>query len=159
MADEVYPGDKFKIGTEMVVRMQPLVAPVMHEIHATVHYFCSNRLLWNNWEDFITGGENGQFDEDANPLPRWEPASTVVGSLWDMFGFPVDVDPVGAYPVQFPLNAYNKIWNDYYRDENVMAEVALNQETVLKRSWAKDYFASALPWQQRVLLLRCQFQV
>lgn len=149
-ADEVYPGDKFDIGTQMVVRMQPTVAPVMHEINATAHYFfVPNRLLWDKWEDFITGGENGQFDEAANPPPRWTPGSTVVGSLWDYFGMPVGITPTGALPIQFPLNAYNKIWNDYYRDENCMAEVALTQDAVLKRSWEKDYFASSLPWQQR----------
>lgn len=149
-ADEVYPGDSFDIGTQMVVRMQPTVAPVMHEINATAHYFfVPNRLLWDKWEDFITGGENGQFDEAANPPPRWSPASTVVGSLWDYFGMPVGVSPTGALPLQFPLNGYNFIWNEYYRDENTMTAVAIDQEAVLKRSWEKDYFASALPWQQR----------
>lgn len=150
MHDEVYPGDEFDIGTDMVVRMQPLVSPVMHEIYATVHYFfVQTRRMWDKWEDFITGGEDGKFDEVANPPPRWNPTSTVVGSLWDMFGFPVGVTPTGALPIQFPLNAYNDIWNNYYRDQNTQAEVALNQDTVLKRTWAKDYFGAALPWQQR----------
>lgn len=150
MHDEVYPGDEFDIGTDMVVRMQPLVSPVMHEIYATVHYFfVQTRRMWDKWENFITGGEDGKFDEVANPPPRWNPTSTVVGSLWDMFGFPVGVTPTGALPIQFPLNAYNDIWNNYYRDQNTQAEVALNQDTVLKRTWAKDYFGAALPFQQR----------
>lgn len=149
-AEEVYPGDTWDIGTQMVVRMQPTVAPIMHEIYAHVHYFfVPTRHLWDKWEDFITGGPDGQFDEAANPPPRWNPASTAVGSLWDYFGFPTGVVPNGALPLRFPLSAYNEIWNEYYRDENLMPEVALDQETVLKRCWAKDYFASALPWQQR----------
>lgn len=149
-AEEVYPGDTWDIGTQMVVRMQPTVAPIMHEIYAHVHYFfVPTRHLWDKWEDFITGGPDGQFDEAANPPPRWNPASTTVGSLWDYFGFPVGVVPTGALPLRFPLSAYNEIWNEYYRDENLMPKVSLDQETVLKRCWAKDYFASALPWQQR----------
>lgn len=53
MADEVYPGDIFDIGTQMVVRMQPLVSPVMHEINASAHYFfVPNRILWDKWEQF-----------------------------------------------------------------------------------------------------------
>lgn len=150
MADEVYPGDQFEIGTDMVVRMQPLVSPVMHEIYATVHYFfVQTRRMWDKWEGFITGGEDGKFDEIANPPPRWTPVNTAVGSLWDMFGFPIGVVPTGALPLQFPLNAYNDIWNNYYRDQNTQAAVALDQESVLQRTWAKDYFGASLPFQQR----------
>ena len=55
MCDEVVPGDKFEIGNEIVIRFQPLVAPVLHEINAYVHYyFVPYRLLDDNWEDFIT---------------------------------------------------------------------------------------------------------
>lgn len=150
MADEVYPGDTFNLSTQMVVRMNPLISPVMHEIYATQHYFfVPTRLLWDKWEDFITGGIDGKFDETASPPPRWVPESTEVGSLWDYFGFPIGVNPAGATPLQFPLNAYNKIYNEYYRDQNIMPEVDAGQEAVLKRCWMKDYFASALPWQQR----------
>lgn len=149
-AEEVYPGDTFDIGTQMVVRMQPTVAPVMHEIYATTHYFfVPNRHLWEHWEDFITGGVDGEFDETANPPPRWSPSSTAIGSLWDYFGMPTGITPTGALPLAFPLYAYNEIYNEYYRDQNVMDEVALTDQSVKVRCWAKDYFASALPWQQR----------
>ena len=94
MADEVYPGDTIDISTQLVIRMQPTVAPVMHEMYSTVHYFfVPNRHLWEDWEDFITGGKDGQFDETASPPPRWTPTDTTVGSLWDLFGFPVGVTP------------------------------------------------------------------
>ena len=60
MCDEVVPGDKFEIGNEIVIRFQPLVAPVLHEINAYVHYFfVPYRLLDDTWEDFITGGPEG----------------------------------------------------------------------------------------------------
>ena len=54
MCDEVVPGDKFEIGNEIVIRFQPLVAPVLHEINAYVHYFCSVSPVRRYVEDFIT---------------------------------------------------------------------------------------------------------
>ena len=64
-------------------------------------------------------------------------------------GFPVGIDPDGAYPIDMPRRAYNLVWNEYYRDESLQTEVALTNETILNRCWEKDYFTSSLPWQQR----------
>lgn len=147
MCDEVVPGDVWKIGNQTVVRFQPLVAPVLHEINVYVHYFfVPYRLLWDDWEDFITGGEDGQ---NSDTLPTWEPTTYDEGSLWDYLSFPVDIDCDGAYPLSFPRDAYNFIYNEYYRDENLITEVALTNEDILVRAWQKDYFTSSLPWQQR----------
>ena len=147
MCDEVVPGDKFEIGNEIVIRFQPLVAPVLHEINAYVHYyFVPYRILDDTWEDFITGGVDG---DSVAVLPRWDPTSYGVGSLWDYLGFPAAVKPTGRLPLDFPRRAYNLIYNEFYRDENLIDEVALTNETILKRAWSKDYFTSALPWQQR----------
>jgi len=146
MCDEVVPGDIFKISNEAVIRFQPLVAPVLHEINMYVHYFfVPYRLLWDDWEDFITGGIDGQFDE---PIPEWDPVNYTKGSLWDYLGFPL-VKPVGALPLDFPRRAYNLVYNEYYRDETLIDEVPLTNESILNRCWEKDYFTSALPWQQR----------
>lgn len=166
MCDEVVPGDVFKISNEAVVRFQPLVAPIMHEINMEVQYFfVPYRLLWNaetndetgdtgTWEDFITGGEDG---EDASVLPRWIPSDNdawSIGSLWDYLGFPVriplEVTNLDGYtPMDFPRRAYNLSYNEYYRDENLQAAVGLDNEDILWRNWRKDYFTSALPWQQK----------
>jgi hypothetical protein len=152
MADEVVPGDVFNIGNEVVIRFQPLVAPVLHEINVYIHYFfVPYRILWHdsddvNWENFITGGEDGT---DASTLPRWNPTNNGKYSLWDYLGFPIGVKPNGALPLSFPKRAYNMIWNEYYRDENLQDPVNIDQENILNRCWEKDYFSSALPWQQR----------
>ena len=151
MVDEVVPGDIFKIGNQSVIRMQPLVAPVLHEINAYVHYFfVPYRLLWSDWEDFITGGKDGT---DAHTLPLWTPPDTInigVGSLWDYLGFVPGILPTAtSSPLQFPRNAYNLIYNEYYRDENLQSEVASTNWLLLNRNWEKDYFTSSLPWQQR----------
>lgn len=160
MCDEVVPGDIFKIGAEAVVRLQPQVAPVLHEVNVVAHYyFVADRLLWTDWEKFITGDVTGT---DTSTLPRWTPAGTSVtnddgtslndnasGSLWDYMGFPVGVIPTGATPVDFPRRAYNKVFNEYYRDETQQTPIAETSSIVKNCGWEKDFYTSALPWQQR----------
>lgn len=146
MCDEVVPGDVFNIKNECVIRFQPLVAPMLQEVNAYVHYFfVPYRLLWNDWEKFITGGEDGQFVAE---IPAWTSNSTDTtrGSLWDYFGFPmVDGVKVNAWTKR----AYNFVWNEFYRDENLQDEVDLDSNVLKLRNWEKDYFTSSLPWQQR----------
>jgi hypothetical protein len=145
--EEVVPGDVFVLGNNVTVRYNPLMAPLMHEVNVYTHYFfVPNRILDENWEDFITGGPDGQNDY---ALPRWIPESNDLYSLWDYLGLPPNIDPDGAYPLDYPRRAYNLIYNEYYRDENLIPEVDLDNEEILNRAWEKDYFTSALPWQQR----------
>ena len=155
MCDEVVPGDVFKIGNQAVVRFQPLIAPIMHEVNVFVHYFfVPYRILWKDWETFITGGVDG--NDTSAVLPKWAPSTTPgVGSLWDYLGFPL-VLPTGRYPLAFPMRAYFSIWNEYYRDETLQTKLDIDVPDNLtwnpdlkNRCWEKDYFTSALPWQQR----------
>ena len=152
LCDEMVPGDFFQFGNEAVIRFQPLVAPILHEVNMYLHlFFVPYRILWDNagtdnWETFISGGVDG---DETPTLPRWEPTNTTQGSLWDYMGFPVGIDPDGAYPIDMPRRAYNLVWNEYYRDESLQTEVALTNETILNRCWEKDYFTSSLLWQQR----------
>ena len=147
VCDEMVPGDLFEIGNEIVVRYQPLVAPILHEVNVYTHYyFVPYRLLWNQWEEFITGGTDGQ---SSAVLPRWYPTNNAEGSLWDYLGLPTGVVPNDALPMDFIRRAYNFIYNHYYRDENLQTPVAETNEAILSRAWEKDYFTSALPWQQR----------
>lgn len=160
MCEEVVPGDKFKIGNEMVIRFQPTVAPIPDEIVAKVDYFqVPNRLIFNdeidgvgnNWETFITKG----FDGDTTvPLPRWNVSEGKNGvcSLWDYFGFPTGITPAGkSAPLSFCKRAYNLCFNEFYRDENLQEEVDLDSEDILYTNWSKDYLTSALLEQQRGL--------
>ncbi len=176
---ECVPGDTFKIGADVVTRFQPLVAPILDSVDLTVHYFfVPTRLLMDNekdWETFLTGGKDGT-DESVilpkftfawpngdgldKPNPNFPFAYGMpVGkySLWDYFGLPVfssasfDYNTVvnSNHVVGFPQRAYNLVWNEFYRDENLVDEVSLDNSSILYRSWKKDYFTSALPWQQR----------
>lgn len=149
--DQVVPGDYWEMGCQAVVRMMPIVAPIMHEINMYVHtFFVPYRLLWDDWESYITGGVDGS---DASTLPRWAPTNAAIGSLWDFLGFPTTDTPanwcLGATPMDFPRRAYNRIYNEYYRDETLISEVAETNETILNSAWEADYFTKALPWQQR----------
>lgn len=160
-AMEMSPGDTFHIANEIVTRMMPLNAPILHQINMYTHFFfVPYRILWEEWTNFITGGDEGQYGgttrgEDALPseaspeLPRWNPTNTDVGSLWDYLGFPTGVVPAGALPLDFIRRCYNRIWNEYYRDETLQDEVSEDNEEILYRNWRKDYFTSALVSRQR----------
>lgn len=133
----------------------------MHQSSVYIHFFfVPNRILWSNWEDFISGGEDGLADP---AFPVIKPNATLaVGSLLDYLGLPTGqatgTDTFNALPIL----AYNKIYNDYYRDQNMvpvkLTEDAVNGEQTLtdvtnpqmqKRAWQHDYFTSALPWTQK----------
>ena len=150
LAEEMVPGDKFQIGNELTLRFQPLVAPIMHEINVYVHYFfVPYRILDENWEGFITGGVDGA---NAYNIPRLNAVKHIKYSLFDYFGLPVGTSLVNTgpkKPMAYPYYAYNMIYNEYYRDENLVTEKLIEQGNILRRAWEKDYFTSALPWQQR----------
>ena len=148
-AQEMVPGDLFKISCRMLLRFQPLVSPVMHNIWAKIWYFfVPYRLLDENFVKFITN--DYESPEFAPSLARWNVSNNAQFSLWDYFGFPTGVKPSGkSAPLDFPRRAYNMIWNEYFRDENLQDEVELSNESILYKNWSKDYFTSALPWQQR----------
>lgn len=167
LVQETVPGDKFNINSSQMLRFAPMVAPIMHKASVYTHFFfVPNRILWNNWEDFISGGEDGY----ANPtFPYLEPLSgqqyqVKEGMLADYLGLPNGeygtVSGQGPTKVNaLPFAAYGKIYNDYYRDQNLVQEVQdtvvdgfnlINDLNVLqKRAWQHDYFTSALPWTQK----------
>lgn len=119
-----------------------------------------------NWELFITGGFDGN---DTQTIPKWVPTNNTdqIGdypffimsnapfkySLWDYLGLPtLPRDQAWAspmLPVDGPRRAYYYIFNQYYRDETLTQIQSWNYENILLRSWRKDYFTSALPFQQR----------
>jgi len=162
---EMVPGDSFEVSNDLVIRFQAMIAPPLHQVNATIHYFfVPNRLVWdkigssgNDWESFITGGVSGT---NAAVVPRWNvgAGNHDIGSLWDYFGLPcwsaansfTTAYPDAIVPIDFPKRAYNLIWNEYFRDETLQTEVDITtSEAVLYRNWTKDFFTSSLPWPQR----------
>ena len=174
---DVIPGDSFKVNTAQLVRFSPLLAPAMHKIDFKLDYFyVPYRLIWSEWKDFITGGEDGN---DLPSYPRFEVTEDILddyaetGSLWDNIGLPPKESNLdqwaeietGNYPYLsiLPFRAYQLIYHEYFRDQNVGTEyeqytgsgiINNNLEiqnclTQRKTNWEKDYFTSALPFLQR----------
>ena len=157
---ECIPGDIIRMNTSQMLRFAPMIAPVMHRINVYTHFFfVPNRLMWDNWESFITGGEDG---EDASVFPRVVIDEVLPeGSLGDYLGLPTGVEE--TYEAScLPVVAYFKIFNEFFRDQNLIPEIPtivddgnnaqyLNflQQPCVPRAWAHDYFTSALPWTQK----------
>lgn len=156
MVTEVIPGDEFNIQQENFVRLAPMLAPVMHMINITTHFFfVPNRIIWDEWEDFITGGKDGT-SEPVMPMRELDQVASVAlyEKLCDYMGLPsVSASGTSTLKIsELPFRAYQSIYNEYYRDETLNNEVDLTSVQVLeirKSSWQKDYFTSALPFLQR----------
>ena len=154
---ECLPGDTFQQATSVFLRCSPLVTPVMHPVHVTVHHwFIPTRLLWDKWEDFITGGPDGM---DASIMPTIKaPAEGgfAVGSLADYMAVPSGIPSLEVCAL--PFRAYALLYNECYRDQDLEQELPLSLEsgldsttnTTLQRcDWARDYFTTARPWPQK----------
>lgn len=179
--DEMVPGDSFKISAQAVIRLNPTIAPIMQQLDFYSYYFfVPYRLLWDKWEKYITGGDNGN---DSSVLPTIQGSSSSLATLTPVKYSLVDylgiMQPSIAYskstspdkpttPMDMPLRAFELIWNEYFRDENLdenmpykypfdssLDQLTSDEVNALSTSvmpyvcWGKDYFTSALPWQQR----------
>lgn len=152
---EVIPGDHITGSTTAMMRMQPMLAPIMHMVNVDIHhFFVPNRIIWPNWEKFITAGVP---NESTPAHPYFQFVSVAEGSLCDYMGLPISpsIDKINA----LPFAAYNKIYNDYYRDQNLQPEVQTElsdgnnplalYDDIFNRAWQHDYFTSALPFAQK----------
>ena len=160
-AEEVLPGDFWKLRGKMLVRLQSLIAPIYHRINVfTRFYFVPYRLLWNNWESFITGWNLETNEPSTAVLPSikspedgWQ-----TSSLMDYLGFATGVGNYTSESGAMFVRAYNQIINDWLRNENVTEPYAISLDDgldtttnteLVSANWEKDYFTSALPWAQR----------
>jgi len=95
LVNEIIPGDSFKVNSEIMMRFAPMLAPVMHRVNVFTHYFfVPNRLIWSEWEDFITGGRLGT-SEPIHPYITPENAKKSLyfkGTLADYLGLPINND-------------------------------------------------------------------
>lgn len=169
MVQECVPGDTFHLQGQSLIRMAPLLAPVMHRIDVSMHYFfVPNRILWRNFTRWVT---KNRRPGDVQPEPTVAYASLVTNNydnpdqkkLLDYMGF----NRPNANGVQtispLALAAYQKIYDEYYRDQN-LSDTNENSYTIAdgnntanlsnllqfrKRAWGHDYFTSCLPWAQK----------
>lgn len=174
---EAMPGDTFRHRTSRFMRFAPLLAPVMHRVDVIEHtFFVPIRVICDHFEDFITGGQDGT---SAPVLPYFTPAALEgvagdlaemeKGTLLDYLGCAIsDGAGYAAYSTEhisiLQVRAYNKVWNDWYRDPNFDAEKDLDVEVagdvtvasynaglfnLQRHMWEKDIFTSALAEAQR----------
>lgn len=193
---DVLPSDRLRVSATNLIKFAPLIAPILSEVDVYLHFFfVPTRLIWDSWEDFITGSHKGKkLPEDSMPqMPRWiflrdfvnqaitnplegESSPLQHGSLADYLGFQTfkkgtSFNHVNThyYVDQLPFRAYRKIYNDWYRDENLQddkdedwfsesGDISVNNSNfqdisyrmrLENRAWRKDYFTSALPFAQK----------
>lgn len=154
---EALPADIIDHSTTALIRTQPLVAPVMHEIDAKIHHwFIPTRTIWKDFPDFITGGPDGLDNTVAPYIDMPSVGGAAIGSLADYLGVPTGVNSLRVSAL--PFRAYAKVWNEYYRDQDLQSELVVSDgngadtttSTALQFGcWEKDYFTSARPSPQK----------
>lgn len=170
----MYPGDKVKLNFQALVRTVPLVVPPMCEINCYAQaYFVAYRALDENFDDFISGGPDG---DNSYELPNMNPSTgsnsnpgvncPALHSAWDYLGFPMHPfkstfkstntfsasNSKRVRVLSYPFMAIDNIWNEYYRNENLEDEIELGSSAYKlcnRVHWNRDYFTQSLPFQQR----------
>ncbi|AXL14962.1 major capsid protein [Microviridae sp.] len=152
---DVSPGDTFRHDTSLLIRTQPLLAPVMHKCTVTIHHwFVPLRLVHEEFEEFITGGIAGNTTVQAptidSPVGGFD-----IGTLADFLGLPVGVENMEVSAL--PFRAYGLIYNNFYLDQQLQTPVEVSLASgvdtttstdLQNAAWMKDYFTSARPQPQ-----------
>lgn len=161
--DEVLPGDTFKLNMTAFARLATPLYPIMDNmVLDSFFFFVPNRLIWSNWQKFM-GQQANPADSISYVVPQQvsPTGGYTIGSLQDYMGLPTVGQVTAGQTVShcaFWPRAYNLIWNEWFRDENLQNSVVVDtgdgpdtvtNYTLLRRGKRKDYFTSALPWPQK----------
>lgn len=162
--NEVLPGDSFNLKMTAFARLATPLFPVMDNLYLeSFFFFVPCRLVWANFKKMM-GEQDNPGDSISYVTPKVSSANGgfAVGSLYDYFGLPT-VGQVGAGNAVtvncLPLRAYNMIYNQWFRDQNLIASIPVNNlsdgpdavgDFLLRRRGKRhDYFTSCLPWPQK----------
>lgn len=157
--DEALPGDTFNLNATIFARLATPIVPFMDNLYCDTFYFAVPlRLVWSNFQKFM--GEQANPDDSIDFLTPQIVAPASVGwaphSLSDYFGLPVGIPGISV--CSFWHRAYNLIWNEWFRDQNLQDSVVVDKDdgadtnsdyVLLKRGKRHDYFTSALLWPQK----------
>jgi len=160
LVDEVIPGDTINLSLSVFARLATQKVPIMDNMMIDFFFFfVPCRLVWDNWEKF-NGAQDNPGDSTDYVIPTIPSPTTpglTVGSIYDKFGLPTGVAASFDFNA-LPFRAYNLIWNEWFRDQNLQNSVtvptddgpdAISDYTLLKRGKRHDYFTSCLPWPQK----------
>ncbi|AXH73022.1 MAG: major capsid protein [Microviridae sp.] len=161
--DEVLPGDSFNLKMTAFARLTTPLYPVMDNlVMESFFFFVPNRLTWSNWKKF-QGEQATPASSISYTVPQMvsKASGYDIGSLQDYMGLPTLGQLTAAQTVShnaLPVRAYNLIWNEWFRDENLQDSVVVDtgdaasvytDYVLLRRGKRHDYFTSALPWPQK----------
>ncbi|AXL15143.1 major capsid protein [Microviridae sp.] len=157
--DEVVPGDTFNLNMHFFARLATPWKPFLDNLYLeSFFFFIPNRLVWDNWEK-MHGAQDDPGDSISFTVPQMTTALSAgnAGTIWDYMGLPIPLtDPISFSAL--PFRAYNLVYNDWFRDENLQDSVTVpttdasestGTYTLLKRGKRHDYFTSSLPWPQK----------
>lgn len=157
LVEEVLPGDHLTYDVTCYVRLSTPLFPLFDSQRIDTHFFfVPNRIIWSDWARFM--GEQADPSQSIDiPLPTLTIGNALRTpcSLFDYMGLPLGAQTTAPLVVNgLPFRAYNRIWNEWFRDQNLQARVPDTSNTVadyvlLKRAKYHDYFTSALPWPQK----------
>ncbi len=169
LVDEVLPGDTFTMSLNGFCRIfSPLDAPMMDNIELeTFFFYCPNRILWDNWENFMGSHVSAGAQDTTYTIPNIQDGATSnadpsggtgIGSLLAYMGIPDDATTTANDINSLPFRMYNKVYDEWFRDQNLTdmithetgngpdAYAGLN---LLSSNKKHDYFTSCLPYLQK----------
>lgn len=146
---EVLPGDSMRLQSSALIRVSPLNAPIMHPVTVRLHHwFVPARLVWTGFEDFITGGADGEGGAaGAYPTINAGGGGFTAGTLADYMGIPPGVASLVVSAL--PFRCYNLVYNKNYRDQDLTTVVTQDSTALQNIAWEKDYLTTARPWAQK----------
>ena len=176
LCDDIVPGDTYNVNMNFFARLaSPTVLPLMDNLYLeSFFFFVPYRLVWNNWTKFC-GAQDDPGDSISFTIPAFGSStstdiSSITGNdyktLMNYFGFPPVTDLDLSQISALPFRAYNLIWDEWFRDENLQdaqwkdgvfgtdyggdgPDSGTSIFTMLKRGKRHDYFTSCLPWPQK----------
>lgn len=160
LLDEALPGDTFNCRVTALTRLATPIVPIMDNMYLDTQFFSVPiRLLWDNWQKF-NGEQKNPSDSTDYTVPQLtnQLSAFTANSLEDYFGLPVGVTNLSVSALWH--RAYNLIWNEWYRDENLQDSLEVptgdgpdlhssGTYNLQRRGKRHDYFTSALPWPQK----------
>lgn len=154
---EILPGDSFRHMTSALIRFSPMLAPPMHPMNCFIHHwFVPHRLVWDDWEDFITGGPDGNNASVFPTITFGGGSGAAIGSLADYLGVPTGVNNIVVSAL--PFRGYGLIFNEWYRDQDLQTPLTIDTSdgpdtttnvALQNVCWEKDYFTTSRPWEQK----------